>query len=75
MATLIQPNDAQTSNQSPGRAQHGASFIAGISQPLLALFNLVAGPGMTQRDRHRRALGEASLRDNASLSWFSRTTW
>lgn len=51
------------------------SFMTGIAHPLLLLYDLVAGPPMTQRDRHLRAMGEANVRNVAGLNWFSRTTW
>ena len=55
------------------KTQHNASFISGIARPLLVLYDLVAGPPMTQRDRRRREVGEAAIRDSASFVWFNRT--
>jgi hypothetical protein len=70
-----QPEPRDNSGQEPHKTKSNASFMAGIAHPLLALYDLVAGPPMTQRDRHRRAIGEANVRSNAGLSWFNRTTW
>ena len=75
MVTLLQPNRTQSNIQDPEKAQHDTGFIVGIAHPLRALYDLVSGPAMTQRDRHRRELGEETLRNSAGLNWFSRTTW
>jgi hypothetical protein len=57
------------------KASDNASFITRVTHPLLVLYNLVAGSPMTRRDRHRWAMGEANIRNYASLSWFNRTPW
>ena len=49
------------------------TFIKGVARPLLAMYQLLSGPPMTQRERTRQAITEARTRSTASLNWFQRT--
>lgn len=70
-----QPAPRDNSGKRSRKDHRNASFITGITHPWLVLYDLVAGPPLTRRDRHRRAIGEANVRGFASLSWFNRTSW
>jgi hypothetical protein len=69
------PAPRDNSGKRSRKDHRNASFITGIAHPWQALYDLVSGPPLTRRDRHRRAIGEANVRSIASLSWFNRTSW
>jgi hypothetical protein len=46
---------------------------ASIVRPLVSLWELLAGPPMTQQDRDRQTLNKARVRNAAALHWFYRT--
>lgn len=69
------PMSVDNTGKSSHQAQTAGRFITGISHPLVALYDLLSGPAMTQRERHLKEVHDAAVRNNVSLSWFSRTTW
>jgi hypothetical protein len=58
-----------------GRTKDKSRLATKIVSPLSAFYKLMSGPPMTQRERRRQAMAEASIRNGASHTWFHRAPW